>query len=355
MTMRNMPLYNKPQTSALSGFCFLTIWACTWMHANAADRVYPKQGVPVSGKIVSITPAKITIEVRGKDQQFDVADLSKISFDKEPVELDRARQACLDGQYDQALDEVKKISVAGIKDVRVVQDVEFYRHYCEGKLGLAGSGDKNSAIVGLRAFAAANRNTHHKYSLSELLGELALAVGAPDKASGYFKFLATSPDAETQALGEYRLAEVELVLNQLSAAQERFEKLAKSPSKSPEMTRVKNLAQVGLAVCDNLAGDTEEALKRLNALIAKHDSTDQQLFARIYNAKGSCYERLDQTQQALLNYLKTDLLFFTEAEAHAEALYHLKQLWAKAGENSRAADAGSRLVSLYASSSWANK
>jgi hypothetical protein len=59
--------------------------------------------------------------------------------------------------------------------------------------------------------------------------------------------------------------------------------------------------------------------------------------------------------QALLNYLKTDLLYFTESEAHAEALYHMKKLFPEVGENARAADAGSRLLANYSSSSWANK
>ncbi len=328
---------------------------CNLSCLQAADRVFPKQGVPVSGKIVEITPAKVTIEVRGKNQVFEVKDLSKLSFDKEPVELDRARQSYLNGQFDQALEEVKKINVREIQDPRIKEDVEFYRYYCEGKLGLAGNGDKNAAIAGLRNIASGNRNTHHMFPLSELLGELALAAGYSDRAGSYFNILLSAPDDDTKARGIYRLAELDRVRDDLASAKKRFGQLVNAPSKSPSMIRLKSLAEVGLAICENQEGNSQEALKRLDALVAKNDSTDQQLFAKIYNAKGACFEKLDQPRRALLSYLKTDLLFFTEAEAHAEALYHLKQLWSAIGESSRAADAGARLVASYASSSWANQ
>ena len=90
-------------------------------------------------------------------------------------------------------------------------------------------------------------------------------------------------------------------------------------------------------------------------MVQKHDSTDQALFARINNARGACYQSLNKPEQALLSYLQTDLLFFTDPEAHAEALYFLNRLWPVAGNPARAADAQARLVNRYASSKWANK
>jgi tetratricopeptide (TPR) repeat protein len=235
------------------------------------------------------------------------------------------------------------------------QDVEFYRFYCQGKLGLAGSEDKNSAIRGLRDVEKFNPNNYHLLELSELLGELAVAVGQPEQASRYFNRLLSSTQADTKALGLYRLAEVDLAMDKPAEAQRKFSQLATASSGSPEMARLKGLAEVGIAVCQNKQGDSAGALEKLDALIEKYDSTNQELFARIYNAKGACYVSQNQPVQAVLSYLKTDLLYFTEAEAHAEALYYLKQLFPEVGENAKAADAGSRLLTQYASSSWANK
>jgi tetratricopeptide (TPR) repeat protein len=261
----------------------------------------------------------------------------------------------INGQFDQALDEISKIDVGSVTNPAIRQDIEFYRFYCQGKLALAGSADTNGAIRGLVAVEKMNPQTFHLVALSELLGELAMAVNQPEQATRYYNRLLAAPDADTKALGLYRLAQVDLARQRTAEAQKRFAQLASASSSSPAMVRLKSLAEVGLAVCDNQTGDSEGALRKLDGLIEKYDSTNQELFARIYNAKGACYLAQDKTVPALLNYLKTDLLYFTEAEAHAEALYYLKQLYPQVGENAKAADAGSRLLSKYASSTWANK
>jgi tetratricopeptide (TPR) repeat protein len=321
----------------------------------AQDRVYPEQGVVASGKISEITPTSVKITVRGKDQSYEMSDVRKISFDNEPSSLDRVRESYLLGQYDQALDEVKKIPLDGVDNPLVKQDIEFYRYYCEGRLGLAGTGDKNAAVKGLLALASTNSRSHHLYEISELLGELAIALGQPEQAARYFGVLLSASDANIKATGVYRLGEVELAQNKPAEAKTRFEQLSRAPSNTPEMARLKSLAEVGLAVCEHLAGNSQQALKKLDGMVQQYDSTDQALFARINNAKGACYESLGKTDLALLSYLQTDLLFFTDAEAHAEALYHLTKLWPKLGEPVRAAEAKERLISQYASSTWANQ
>ncbi|MEZ6133589.1 MAG: hypothetical protein R3C53_01635 [Pirellulaceae bacterium] len=322
---------------------------------QAEDRVYPKTGATASGKITKLLPGGVVISVRGKDQNYAIDDVLKVSFDGEPKGLERGRDQVIQGQYEQALEELKKLSPAGIDDPRIVEDIVFYRSFCDGKLGLAGSGDKQAAINGLIALAKRNRNTHHLYNLSEMLGELHLAIGKPADAAIYFNLMTSAEGAETKAKGLYRLGEVELAQGKANEAKLRFEQLSATASNSPEMIRIKNLAEIGLAICLNEQGESQQALDKLNAMVQKYDSTDQGLFARINNAKGACYQKLDKPQQALLSYLQTDLLFFTEPEAHAESLYHLKNLWPTNGNPSRAADAQARLVSRYASSTWANK
>ncbi len=323
--------------------------------AQAQDRVYPKRDTVASGKIVEINPAAVKITVRGKDQTYDMSDVRKVSFDGEPNTLDRARESVVQGQYEQALDEVKKIPLESLENPLVKQDVEFYRYYCEGKLALAGNGDKEAASKGLIAVASANQKTHHLYEISELLGELKVAGGQPEQAIPFFNMLLSAKGSDTKALGVYRLGEVQLAQGKHEEAKVRFEQLSGATSSSPEMGRLKSLAEVGLAVCDNLAGNSQQALEKLDGLAQQFDSTDQGLFARINNARGACYTSLGKTNQALLSYLQTDLMFFTDGEAHAEALYHLSQLWPKAGQPTRAAEAKERLGSQYASSSWANK
>ncbi|MFN3193400.1 MAG: tetratricopeptide repeat protein [Aureliella sp.] len=321
----------------------------------AADKVYPKNGVPASGQIKALSWTKATINVRGKDQTFDMADVSKVAFDGEPRELERARDQFVNGQYDQALEEIKKVDKGGISRKLITQDIDFYRWYCEGKMALSGNGDRNAAINGLRSIASANRTTHHLLDIAEMLGQLHMSIGKPKEAATFFGVLLRAPDDTTKAIGTYRLGLVELADDKTAEARKRLSSLASAASSSPEMKRLQNLARVALSVCDQRDGKTEEALKRLDTLVAATDSTDQELYARINNAKGACYLAQNKPTEALFHYLQTDLLFFSEAEAHAEALYHLSDLWKRYGNPSKAADARQRLSNQYASSAWASK
>lgn len=322
----------------------------------AQDKVYPLQGGVASGKIIQITPTEVTIEVRGAEQKVPIAEVRKIVFDDEPSGLDRARDFFAQEQYTQALDELKKLDPTSFKNPLVAQDFEFYKFYSEGKLGLIGTGgSKENAAAGLVALATKNRNTHHLYELSALLGDLAIALGKPDGAVRYYGILLTAPNAETKANGVYRLAQLELGQGKFSEARTRFQQLTSLNSTSAAMTRVKSLAEVGLAVCDARDGKPQQALDQLKQMVSKYDSTDQELFARIYNAQGACYLSLKNTNLAVLAFLRTDLLFFTDPDAHAEALYNLTQLWPKAGEPTRATETRARLVGQYAGSVWANK
>ncbi len=117
---------------------------------------------------------------------------------------------------------------------------------------------------------------------------------------------------------------------------------------------VRRVIAVGLAVCDAKEGKSKEALAKLQELIKSNDSTDQPLFARISNAMGLCYEALGQNDQAALAFLRTDLLFSSAPDLHAEALYHLAQLLPKVNEPQEGLDAKNRLKARYPASPWNN-
>ena len=70
--------------------------------------------------------------------------------------------------------------------------------------------------------------------------------------------------------------------------------------------------------------------KQIEKVIVENDSErPRALFARAYNALGHALSHAaGQTEAALDAYLHTDLLFYRDAENHAEALYHLAKLWA---------------------------
>ncbi len=341
----------RPHAIVFLAFCCLLALSST---APGQDRVYPKKGPIARGKISEITRDEVTIEGSSK-MKIPVAEIQKIVFEDEPPALDRVRQMVQQEQYDQAIDELKKLDPKSAKSPYISQDMEFYYYFSDGKLALAGrGGNKEKAIAGLLALAKKNNKSHHMYEISMMLGDLSSAIGKPD-ALNYYKLLLSSPDPEVKIIGEYRIAQLELNQGKRAEARSRFQQVAKTTADSPEIVRIKNLAEVGLAMCDVQDGKGKEALDQIKQLAQKFDNTDQELFAKLCNAKGACHLALNEKQLALLAYLQTDLLFSTDAESHAEALYQLSQLWPQAGDPSRGSEARARLIAKYASSPWANK
>lgn len=320
------------------------------------DRVFPKQGAPISGSISKINANEVVIAARGKEQTLAIKDVRKITFDKEPASLDRAREMALEGKYQQAIDQLKTVQRDSLPENPLLrQDYDFFLWWSEASRSLAGTGDPTGAIKGLMALDKTNPDSHHKYSIKNLLGRLATAKKAYERAADYFGELAQSTDDVDRASGVYYLAKVRLEQGQPEEAKKQLQRLVGSAATSPEMARFKSLAAVLEARCDIELGNAEAALKALDALAMREDNTDIQLFAELNNARGAAYLKLNDTKRAAYSFLQTDLLFFTDPESHAEALFYLKRLLVGVGQPAKAADANQRLSQLYASSVWANK
>lgn len=322
-------------------------------YASAQDRIYPVDDATATGKITKVSPTEVRIEVRGKEQVFPVAEIRKVVFDGEPRGLDRAREFVLQEQYDQALEELKKIPQSELTSEAANLDFKFYVFYCQARLSMVGQADPGKAVRGLMGVGRDNPETHHFYRLNATLGQLAAMLG--QDARPFYSRVAAAPDAGNKAEGAYLLGAFELQERNVDKAKASLGQVAKLTDNSDATQRFKKLAEVELAVCDLRSGDAAGALKKLDSLVAKYDSTDQELFAHLSNGRGACLVELGKPNEALVRYLQTDLMFFTDPMAHAEALFHLSKLWIEVGQPGEAADARTRLQKRYATSPYAKK
>ena len=322
------------------------MFQATVAHAQT-DRVYPISGNMVSGKITDFKRDGVTIESGANKQTFAVDQIQKIMFEGDPASLTKGREFALDGQWDQALDELRGIELEKITREFVKGDATFYLAQSEAHLALVGRGNTAEAAKKMIAFATANPQSIHFYSAAKLLGNLAVSMGSFDKAAQYYGALREAPSADLKMEMLYLIGIAKLRQGKAEEAQTDFEKVIGASVQTTTAIRLRTLAKAGLAIALSQQGKASEGLKLVDTLISELNPADSEMASRIYNAQGASFEVAGDHQGAVMAYLHTHLMFSGQADAHAEALSHLVQLWPKLGKPDRAAEAREELQQRY--------
>ena len=306
---------------------FLVVGLCTLPAPARAqdDQVFGTKGAPVRGRITAISPDKITLSAAGGARLFDVKDVVRVIFGGEPGELTRARPLVAESRFQDALKELTKLKPETIKEEMIRQEVAFLTGLCQARLALAGGEDKVAAITALKGFLGQNRNTYHFYEGVELLGELCLASNDFAQAATFYTLLAKAPWPEYQMRADIQLANAKCAGGNYAEALPVYEKLMTAGVTTPETAQQVLHATVGKAACLAATGKPDEGLKLIDEVIAKNDSGDARLFARAYNARGACHLKLQKPKEAILDYLRTELLYPGDAESSNELLSLIQQ------------------------------
>jgi TolA-binding protein len=311
------------------------------------DRIYDTEGKQVSGTITSVTTQGVEIERSGNTQAFKAGEIEKIMYEGDPSGLTRGREFALDGQYDQALEELRKIDFGEIDRQVITADAAYYLALCEAKLALAGKGNKEAAAKKLLSFAGKYRTSWHFYEAAKLLGDLALGLNDHAKALRYYGSLIKAPSADTKIESVYLTGVVQLKQGDAASAIEQFDKVIGVKAQTIRSNRLQALATAGKAASLAMDSKADDGLQLLDSLINDLDATDIDLAARIYNAQGLAYESKGDNEGAILAYLHTHLMFSSVPDAHAEALKRLVELWPKVGKPEEAAKARQELQQRY--------
>jgi len=334
---------------------FLNMTLGTTANSQEADKLYPKSGSTQTGVIIEMTRDNVVMEIRGNNQNFPSSDILRIVYDGEPALFSRAKEQVATDQWDQALESLKRVDPKSVQRPEVKNELLFYQGLVTGQLALQGQGDAAAAKTRLLEFARANPKSYHFYRLSEMLGMLAVSIGASDEAAKYFGAMGLSPVPEIMLQGRYLMGSALLAQGKTQEAKKAFTEAIAANADSVAAKKFQKLSKVAINRCDILDGKIPAAIDSLRKMVDEGDATDSQLFAAIYNSLGLAHQKNGKNQEAILDFLHTDLLFQSEIDMHAEALYYLSQLFAAIGEPQRAADAKSRLQSLYSNSTWAKK
>lgn len=340
----------QPDANALRLFrwhvCLAVLFSATTATAQI-DRVQTESGTFVSGKITAISKDGIQLKTGQATQTFTPTEIRRVLYQGDPRALTEGREFALDGQYEQALQELRTVDLDSLPRDPIKTDAQFYLVLSEAKLALAGKGDKNAAVRATLSFARSNTDSWHYYEIAKLLGDLALELNNYDQAIKYYTALERAPSAELRIEKVYLVGMTKLRQGDVSAALADFDQIAGVDAQSVEVARLKTLAQAGKAVALTRDGKADEGLKVVKELIADLDPTDIEMGARIYNAQGASYLAAGDTEGAILAYLHTHLMFSSVPDAHAEALSQLVKLWPEAGRPERAAEMRQELKQRY--------
>lgn len=331
---------------------------CSASPAWALDQIRTQRGA-LSGTIEGVSPTEITLSRSGRNEQIQVNEIVSIRFEGEPPEMNVARSAAINGRYEDALRSFDELEaeIQGLSRDEIKQDWTFYKAYSAAKLALGGAGDVPAAGRAMSDFVNNNKQSYHFYLANEVLGDLLVALNRHDLAVRYYNELAKAPWPDYQMRAAIAKGRAQMAQQKYEEAKAEFSaalELGKD-SKDPLVAVQRSAATLGLAECLAQSEQTDEAVKLVEGIIQAADPEAAELHARAYNTLGNCYRQAGRTKDALLAFLHVDVLYFSQAPEHAEALWNLAQLWDQAKQPDRASAAREQLQQNYSGSPWSKK
>lgn len=299
------------------------------------------------GKIQEITPLSVTFD----GEKVPVWEISKLGSQNEPSEVERARDRIDAARYDEAMEQLEKVK----RGVDPITDAEvgWYRAVAMSEMAFSGGGysavDAGSEV---QKFLKANPKSHHFVPATDLMGRLAMADGKLDFAAKQFTTLTKSNWPEYVARGHFFAGEAFMRAKKYPQAAAEFDKVMSLAANDDITQRYKRLAQCQKAKVAAMTGDPTASISQLEAIIKREDPDDKELFAYAYNALGACFLQKKDFDEAEEKFLFTHLLFDTETAPHAEAVYHLANIWTTQKQTDRASEARQILKSRYRNTWW---
>ena len=325
----------------------IAAWLCV-SAAVRADSIVKSDGQS-TGDVVEMTAEEVTIELRGKRTKVPVNQIQAVRYSEEPARLNTARQAIKAGRYEDAVTGLETIKVDEIKRAEVKQDVQFYTALAMARIALAGTDSK--VLVEARDkmfdFAKKNRLSYHFFEACEVLGDLYVAGEEHEEARGFYNQLAQAPWPDYKMRAGVALGRALLAEGKAEEALFSFEEVLKTEAQGESADLQRLAATLGKARCLAEAGQSDEAVKLVNGVIAKANTEEVQLHARAYNALGMAHRKAGRAQDALLAYLHVTELYFTSPKEHIEALENLVELWNEVHQPERADKARDLLQERY--------
>ena len=327
-----------------------------WSTASLAlDEVVRRSGESARGNVTAVSKTEVKVEAVGRSEVVPASDIAAIRWDGEPPQLNLTRSRETNGDLDFALKSYRDLLGEVGDKPNIKADLEFSIARTLAKQAIGNPAQKDAAVKPLEAYLSAHPDFYRYYDALSWLGRVNTAAGDAPAAKSAYDRLAQAPLPELQMAAENAVGRIDLDQGDLTAALTAFEAIIAKSGDTPATARERFRGQLGKAAVLQRQNKPDAALAVLTEVIDKAAPTDTAVQAEAFLRKGDSLQGLGRDKDALLAYLHVDVLFPTEAEAHAEALYHLTQLWNAVGRADRSADARRKLTEQYGGTAWAKK
>jgi hypothetical protein len=326
--------------------------------ARAFDAVKTTKGM-LTGHVVGMDSTKVEFKAStgtAAAKDVPVNTILVIYYEGEPTELKTAKNQAMAGRYAEALAAIDRIKEEP-RRAEIRQDVEYYKALCTAKLALGGSLKIADAGRMMKAFADANEKNYHYFDASEMVGDLFLAARLYPQAAEYYSRLDNAPWPEYKMRAGMATGKTLLDQGKAQEALAAFDKVIATEAEGDSAATQRLTATLGKAGALIALKKTNDAVKLVEEVIKKTDPEDAPLMARAYNLLGKAYRQAgpNHEKEALMAFLHVDLLYSSVADAHAEALANLAELWEQDHKSERAGRARKTLEEKYPDSTWAKK
>lgn len=347
-----------PRSIATLAVAAIVLAACAPI--RAAETVARKHEKALTGEITDISKTEVTIKVKSpKDETVVVPanEVQSISWTGESPEANLARGDETGGRYQRAIDNYTK-ALAGSKSSNALArtELEYGIIRSGARLALTDPARMDEAIKKLDEFRSKQSGHYRYYDAVALLGQLYLAKKEFGKAQTTFDLLARAPWKDAQTAARIAIARLMQAENKLDEALAAYEAVVAQSADGGADASQRQEALLGKSRVLISQKKFDEAQKLLQDVIKEADAEDAKVQAEASVRLGDCYRELGQDKDALLAYLRVEVLFSSEKALEAEALFHLTRLFEKVGQKGRAAEVRDKLEGdEFKNSEWARQ
>jgi predicted Zn-dependent protease len=304
----------------------------------------PKGGsIRLVGTILAESPAAVRIQTTAGTTDVPLGQIDSITYTGQPAGLSQGRIRDRAGDPIGALELYgKAVAEVGSATTPVAAAARFGQASAQARLAESDPGARAQAFKMLDSFVTTFPSSRQLGPALEAIVRLSIAADDVPRAEAAATRMASIPSLADRAA--MLQARVMVKKGDTDAALKKLEPLVAAAKKGTP-----GAVELGLAQAETLsaAGRASEAEAAARAVIAACPPEQADVQALAHNTLGDCLRASGKLKDALLAYLKTDILYDEDREQHARALSRIAQLWRQLGQPERADEAAARLRETY--------